>query len=153
MKKLFFLCSLLFSVTITPAQTKPKPSAKAPVGAMQKLLAGTGLPFTIVSDSLAVIPYEGRNIASYQVLVQKVNDLYIIYCNLTEALPGKIDETKFKYLLEQNDHFDVVKIGLGNDNTAYVRADLYRSTLNTTLLLRIIKQVANVTNIIAGDLK
>jgi len=154
MKELFtFLLGMSILSTTASAQAKAKSTDKAPANALQKLLTGTGLPFKIMNDSLAVIPYEGANIASYQVLVQKINDLYIIYSNLTEALPGKIDETKFKYLLQQNDHFDVIKIGLGDDNTMYVRADLYRAGLNTALLTRIIKQVANVTNIIGGDLK
>ena len=108
----------------------------------------------MVNDSLAAIPYGGENISSYQVVVQKVSDLYIIYANLTEILPGKIDETKYKYLLQQNDHYDVVKIGMNaDDNTVYLRADVYRAVTNTALLKRIIEQVANVTNIIGDDLK
>jgi len=55
--------------------------------------------------------------------------------------------------LQQNDHFDIIKIGLDSDNAVYVRADVYRANQTATLLARIIKQVANVTNIIAGDLK
>ena len=123
--------------------------------ALQKLLTSTGLPFRMVNDSLAAIPYGGENITSYQVVVQKVGDLYIIYTNLTEALPGKIDSTRYKYLLQQNDNFDIVKIGMGIDDnsTMYVRADIYRAGTTTEMLARIIKQVANVTNIVAGDLK
>jgi hypothetical protein len=101
-----------------------------------------------------VIPYEGENIAAYNVVIQKISDLYIIYTSLTEALPGKINETKFKFLLQQNNHYDVVKIGMSEDDgTIFLRADVYKSTINTALLKRIIVQVANVTNIICGDLK
>ena len=85
----------------------------------------------MANDSLAVIPYEGENIASFQVLVQTVGDLLIIYSNLTETLPGKIDDTKYKYLLEQSNNFDIVKIGLSDeDKTMYLRADLYKSDTN-----------------------
>ena len=136
------------------AQSKPKTPVKNNMQALQKLLTGTGLPYKMVNDSLAAIPYGGENIASYQVVVQKVSDLYIIYCNLTEALPGKIDETKYKYLLQQNDHYDVIKIGMNaDDNVFYLRADVYKAATTTALLKRIIEQVANVTNIIGGDLK
>ena len=153
-KKLFFLCCLLFSATILFAQSKPKTPVKQAVPELKKLLTGTGLPFKMVNDSLAVIPYEGENIASYNVVVQKVSDLYIVYTNLTESLPGKIDETKYKYLLQKNDHYDVVKIGMSeSDGTVYLRADVYKAGTNTVLLKRIIEQVANVTNIIGGDLK
>ena len=147
------LCFLL-STGIAFTQPKSKTPAKKAVPELKKILSGTGLPYKIVNDSLAVIPYEGENIASYNVVIQKISDLYIIYTNLTEALPGRIDETKYKYLLQQNDHYDVIKIGMSaDDGTVYLRADVYKASTNTILLKRIIEQVANVTNIIGGDLK
>jgi len=150
---LFSFCFLLFA-GISFGQSKPKTAVSPTGSALKKLVSGTGLPYKMINDSLAVIPYEGENIASYNVLIQKVSDLYIVYTNLTEALPGKIDNTKFKYLLEKNNHFDIIKIGLeSSDNTVYVRADVFRSITTTALLTRVIKQVANVSNIIAGDLK
>lgn len=153
-KRCLFMTCFLLSAGIVFAQTKSKVPATKPTPELQKLLTGTGLPFTIVNDSLAVIPYEGENIPSYQVLVQKIGDLYIIYTNLTEALPGKIDERKYQYLLQQNDHYDLIKIGISaGDGTVYLRADVYKAATNTVLLKRVIKQVANVTNIIGGDLK
>ena len=153
-KRLLYVFSFLLSAGIAFGQTKPKPPVKKPVSELNKILTGSGLPFKMINDSLAVIPYEGENIKSYQVVIQKISDLYIVFTNLTETLPGKIDETKYKYLLHQNDNFDVVKIGISEaDNTVYLRADLYKSGTNTALLTRIIKQVANTTNIIGGDLK
>ena len=136
------------------SQPKSKVPAKRTPSALEKLLTGSDLPYKIVNDSLAVIPYEGENIPSFQVVVQGISDLYIIYTNLTEALPGKIDSTKYKFLLQQNDHYDVIKIAVSaEENTAYLRADLYESGTNATLLKRVIAQVANVANIIGGDLK
>lgn len=153
-KKLFFLLCLLLSANVMFAQQKTKTPFKQAIPDLKKMLIGSALPYKMVNDSLAVIPYEGDNIASYKVVVQKVSDLYIVYTNLTEALQGKIDETKFKYLLQQNDHYDVVKIGMSaGDGTMYLRADVYRIATTATLLKRIIAQVANVTNIIGGDLK
>ncbi|MGZ8549535.1 MAG: hypothetical protein ACXWV2_02690 [Chitinophagaceae bacterium] len=75
-------------------------------------MTGTSLPFNTVNDSLFVIPYEGGNVPSYDVIVQKVNVLYIIYSNRTEILPGKIDVSNYKYLLQQSDQYDIIKIGL-----------------------------------------
>lgn len=147
------LCALLLA-SFAFAQTKPKPAVNPPLHELEKILTGIGLPYKVANDSLAVIPYGGENVESFQVVIQKIGDLYIVFSNLTEALPGKIDETKYKYLLQMNDHFDVVKIGISaEDNSAYLRADLYKSGTNTALLKRVIVQVANVTNIIGGDLK
>ena len=91
MKKLFtlLLCLLLFSTAIL-AQAKVNAIARKPANTLQKLLTGTGLPFKVVNDSLAAIPYKSENIPSYEVLIQQIGDLYIIYIELTELLPGKI---------------------------------------------------------------
>src|SRR5688572_16955532 len=147
------LCLLLFA-GVGFGQVKQKSPVKQAESALKKILSGTGLPYKLVNDSLAVIPYEGENIASYNVLVQRAGDLYIIYTNLTEALPGKIDDTKFKYFLQRNNDFDIIKIGLEtSDNTVFVRADVFKTGTTTALLTRVIRQVANVANIVAGDLK
>jgi len=155
MKKcLFFISCFLLIAGISFGQSKQKTSVKPTESALKKLVSGTGLPFKMINDSLAVIPYEGENIASYNVLIQKVSDLYIVYTNLTEALPGKINDTKFKYLLQKNNDFDIIKIGLeSSENAVYVRADIFKAVTTTALMTRVIKQVANVTNIIGGDLR
>ncbi len=156
MKKITLLLVLSLSVAVLSAQStsKIKAPAEPATSEMKKLLSGTGLPFEMINDSVSVIPYGGENIKSYQVVIQKVSDLYIVYTNLSEDLPGMIDDTKYKYLLQQNNNFDIVKIGLdADDNTVYLRADVYKSSLNTPMLKRIIEQVANVANIIGGDLK
>ncbi len=153
-KHLLFIFCFLLIAGINFGQSKPKTPVSPTGSALKKIVSGTGLPYKMINDSLAVIPYEGENIASYNVLIQKVSDLYIVYTNLTEALPGKIDDTKFKYLLQKNNDFDIIKIGLeSSDNTVYVRADIFKSVTTVALMTRVIKQVANVTNIIAGDLK
>ena len=154
MKKYLFTLAIFLVATLAFTQAKQKAPLKPAVSELKKLISGTGLPFRIINDSLAVIPYEGVNIASYNVLVQKVSDLYIVYSNLTESLPGKIDDTKFKYLLQKNNDFDIIKIGMeSSDNTVFVRADIFKAGTTTALMTRVIRQVANVTNIIAGDLK
>lgn len=152
-KQLLFIACLLFSAGISFAQVNKKTSSKQAVPELTKLLSEIGLPYKVVNDSLAAIPYEGDNIENYQVVIQKVSDLYIIYTNLSEAIPDKLTVDQYKYLLEQNDFYDVVKISLSGDGVFYLRADLYRSIATSVILKRLIKQVANAANIIAGELK
>jgi hypothetical protein len=94
---LFLLCIILSNGSI--AQTKPKPAAKPETNELEKLMMGIGLPYKKANDSFAAISYEGENIASYPVLIQKISDLVIVYTNLSDGLPGKIDDRKYKYLL------------------------------------------------------
>lgn len=152
-KKLMYTCFLLFVGMFCFAQTNQKPQPKTAIPQLKKILAGIDLPIKIVNDTLAAVPYEGAHIASYQVIIQKIGDLYIVYTNLSEAIPNKLSEAQYKYLLQRNEHFDIVKIGLGEDGVFYLRADLYKATATTQVLKRIITQVANVANLIAGDLK
>lgn len=151
--KLLYTFCFMFLATISFAQSAQKPMAKPVAPQLKKLLTGSDLPYKMANDSLAVIPYEGENISSFLVLVQKVSDLYIIYTNLSEAIPGKLTEAQYKYLLQRNDEFDLIKIGLADDGTFYLRSDLFRSIATTPILKRIVSQVANVANIIAGVLK
>ena len=115
MKKNLLLFAALFCAVTVFAQAKPKPAQKPTVPELTKMLTGSGLPFKIINDSVAVIPYGGENIASYNVVVQKIGDLYIVYTNLSEDLPGKLHSTKYKCLLQQTDHFNIIKIGMDND--------------------------------------
>lgn len=152
-KQLLVMTCLLLSAGIAIAQSQNKLPVERAVPELTKVLNGTGLPFEMLNDSAAIIPYQGENIATYEVLVQKVSDLYIVYTNLSEVMPEKLNETQYKYLLKLNDHFDIVKIGLAEDGIFYLRADLYKSTASTPILERIISQVANVANIISGELE
>lgn len=154
MKKISVLVScFLFVVVMAVAQPKSKVSNKTSPGNLEKLLKGSGLPVTMINDSLAVIPYGGEHIESYNVAIQQAGDLYLVFTNLSDAVPGKINESNYKYLLQQNEHFDIIKISMSADDQMFVRADVYKTNLNTATLSRIVKQVANVTNIIAGQLK
>jgi hypothetical protein len=153
-KHLFLAFFIVFSALSAVAQSKPKTSPKPTQSELQKLLETTGLPYKMMNDTVGIVPYEGVNIESFDVAVQKIGDLFIVFTDLAEIMPGKIDDTKYKYLLKENEHFDFIKIGMSNDEqSVYVRSDIFKEGVSTVFLARIIKQVANVTNIIAGEIK
>lgn len=151
MRYLLFFC-LVIATTQLQAQAKPKTPAPANMAELPKLISTMGLPYNVINDSLVVIPYGGENVKDFKVVIQQASDLYIVYTNLSESIPGKLDESKNKYLLQRSADFDMIKIGLSED-VYYVRADIFRKGLTSPVLKRVITQVANVTNIIGGDLK
>lgn len=145
---LLFFIAFWFNAS---AQGKAQPAASMP--SLVHWVGTTKLPYKFINDSLIAIPFEGEHIPSYNVVVQGVGDLVIVFTNLSQAAPGKLDASRHAYLLQMNEHYDLVKIGLGLDSSFYVRADVFRTALSNDIISRIIKQVANVTNIIAGELK
>jgi len=126
MKKqwLYLICFILISGTAF-SQPKQKAPAKKALTGLEKILSGTDLPYEMKNDSLAVIPYKADNIESYDVIIQTVSELYIVYVDLSSTLPGKLTESLYKYLLQRNGYFDIVKIGLVDDGSFYLRADVY----------------------------
>lgn len=145
---------MIFFMIVGQAQTKKKGISAPQESALLKLLKGTSLPYKMMNDTVAVIPYGGANIESFEVGVQKIGDLFIVFTDLTAIMPGKIDEKNYKYLLKENEHFDYIKIGMTDDEqSVYVRSDINIEGASSVFLERIIKQVANVTNIIAGEIK
>jgi len=152
-KSLLYLTVLVFLSVNLFAQAKPKATVKKTMAPLEKLLSGTALPYQMSNDTLAVIPYEGENIKSFNVTIQAISDLYIVYVDLSESLPDKLNETKNKYLLETSNNYDIIKIGLAEGGNYFLRADIYKTTATTAILKRIIAQAANVTNIMAGELK
>ena len=106
----------------------------------------------MVNDSLAVTSYGGDRIAYYQVIQQRISDPVIVYTNLSKALPGKIEEIKYKYLMQQNEYSDIITTGMsGDDKNVFVPGYFYKSGSITLLSQKIITQLANVENIMAGQ--
>ncbi|OIR06949.1 hypothetical protein GALL_108550 [mine drainage metagenome] len=152
-KQLLFLASFILASTILFAQAKPKIPVKKNLTDIERKVSEMGFPYEKISDSIVVIPFGGSHIASYKVRFAQVSDLYIIYINLTEAIPDKLDETKYKYLLEQNNDLDFVKVGLDKSNNKfYMRIDVLSAASNTASLKSLINQIANAADQIAGDL-
>lgn len=148
-----FLASIFFATNILFAQIK-KPSPKKIISNFENILIKTALPYEMVNDTLAYISYEGNNLKLYKVNITKMGYLYVVFANLSQIFPDKINETKYQYLLEKNNDFDLVKIGLSRESKMfYTRADVFLENLNAKIFKKIIAQVANVIDEIAADLK
>lgn len=152
-----YLTCLLLSASITFAQNKQKTTEKPVKSGFEKILDEIGFAYEKISDTLAEIPVDGNYIPSIKVRLGKVDDLYVIYCNLSKALPGKLNATKYQYLLEKNNLFDLVKIGLDKVEKAedffYIRSEVHTYGAKAVNLKKIVIQVADAAEVIAGELK
>lgn len=63
-KLLLFFTYLICFTAFAFCQTKTKSTLKQNLSELTKLLSGSGLPYKMMNDSVAIIPYEGENIAS-----------------------------------------------------------------------------------------
>lgn len=146
----YFVFISIFLVTIN-AQAQQK--IKQPGGSLQKMLNESKHQYKKLTDSIYQITFAGDNIKEFDVTISQISDLFVISVDISEAMNLELKPEKYESLLKSNDAYDIVKIGLSEyNNHLYLRADIYSSIVNTAILKRIIAQVANVTEIIAGDL-
>lgn len=77
-KRLLVFCCLVLLTGISVARSKKKLPEMQAVLELTKMLTGTGLPFKMLHDSVAVIPYQGENIATYDAIPGKLNEAHNI---------------------------------------------------------------------------
>jgi hypothetical protein len=151
MKPLILLGFMVLS-TFSAVNAQQKALPKKVASPITRLLYSISLPYRIINDSVAVVPFTGTAIQNYEVVIQRVSDLCIVYTNLSDIYPLTKDSVLMRYLLQSANHFDLIKIGINSQNDVYIRTDAFIDILNGRYLERLIQQVANVTNIMAGNL-
>lgn len=135
------------------AQSAKTTPAKKVLTGIDKVMTEIGYPYTKVNDSIATITFTGEVVKSYDLSFFKTGGLYITYINLSK-LPGlTINESKYKYLLTCNTNFDLIKVGLEEDGTAFIRCETYVNGALAGNLKRIIDQVGNAVEEVASKLK
>jgi hypothetical protein len=150
MKKQFFCVSLLLMSTIfLPAQTKTKKSMTG----IEKKVAEMSFPYQKINDSLVVIPFKSTHLSAFNIVFARSGALYILYVNLSDALPGKLDANKYQYLLQQNNDIDFVKIGLDKESgKCFLRTDVLVDGASTNNLKKLLNQMGDAADLIATDL-
>ena len=154
MKKQLIILSVILSLASSSfAQTKktvtgPKQSA------FELKIKATNLPYEKLNDSTVVIPFKGTSVDSYQIIVVKTTNLYVMLCNVSNIVPNIGIEKNFKGLLELNDELDIVKFTLLKDSgKVFARIDANDSMITSNNLGKLIGQLADAVDFAAQEFK
>lgn len=154
MKKLLLILILLFSLASNLFAQAKKTVSAPKQSAFELKIKATNLPYEKLNDSTVVIPFKGTEVASYQIIVVKTTNLYVMLCNVSNIIPNIGNEKNFKGLLELNDELDIVKFTLLKDSgKVFARIDANDSMITSNNLGKLIGQLADAVDFAAQEFK
>ena len=88
------------------------------------MLEESGYPYTKVADNIWTIPFEGKNLKKFDLIVTTNPDILILIVVVAKKKDFIVTPALMRTMLNLNDEFDRVKIGLDKDGNAFVRIDV-----------------------------
>ena len=105
------------------SQDPPAEQARASVSKVGRLLDESGYKFTKVADSVWTIPFEGKSLPSFTVIVSTQENIAVIFVILAKKAELNATPEMMRQLLQLNADLDKVKIGLDDSDDLFVRID------------------------------
>jgi hypothetical protein len=139
------LCALLASMVLCwPAASEAQTEASR--GRVARLLDQSGYSFKKINEVVWTVPYTGKSLPDYQVILTVKDELAIIFVVVAKSADIRTDARMQRTALNLNHRFDRVKVGIDNDGDLFVRVDVTTSTLNLAEFKRNVEQVANASD-------
>lgn len=110
------ICSFSLSYSASSQETS---SAKT-----GRLLNETGVNFSKIANDIWTVPFEGKNLRNFQVLIGVDKDVLVMFVVVTDKKKYTRSPELLNKLLLQNDQMDRVKIGIDKQGEIAVRIDL-----------------------------
>jgi methyl-accepting chemotaxis protein len=148
----FVLMLSLMLVASAPAGAGTSPQdpqsdqAKAALTKVAHLLDQSGYKFTKVADSVWTIPFEGKSLASFTVIVSTQEDIAVIFVILAKKAELNVTPEMMRQLLQLNADLDRVKIGLDDGDDLFVRIDTGIRVLDVDEFKANVDQVSGATD-------
>jgi hypothetical protein len=154
MKKHFGILFIILSLAGNSFAQAKKTATVQKQSLFESSIKATSLPYEKINDSTVVIPFKGTEVASFQIIVVKTANLYVMLCNVSGIVPKAGEEKNFKRLLELNDEMDIVKFTLLKDSgNVFARIDAFESIITPVALGKLIGQLANAIDFAAQEFK
>jgi hypothetical protein len=152
-KKCFFSIVLLFVFGISFCQIK-KSSTVPKISAFEYNIKATNLPYEKINDSTVVIPFKGTEVASYQIIIAKTANMYVLLSNISNSVPNVGNAKNYKRLLELNNDLDIVKFSIEKETgKIFARIDVYDTSINAKILGSLISQIADAVDFATKEFK
>jgi len=134
------LCFSLLCLPLT--QDRVLSQSKAPASRLPQLLEQSGYNYSKVSDNVWVIPFNGKILKDFNVIITPQEGLAVIFVIVAQQKELKVTPELMRALLRMNADFDRVKVGIDKDGDLFVRVDASERVLDVEELKTNIEQVA-----------
>lgn len=119
---------------------------------IRQLLGSSGYEFTQKTDTVWVVPYHGKSLKNFTVILAVQDDLLVTFVNPATKAQMSLTPDFMQKLLSFNHTLDRVKIGLDADGDLFVRVDSTVRILDVEELKAVVEQVAAATDEIYKDI-
>ncbi len=118
-----------------------------------RLLNESGVKLTKIGDDTWTIPFEGKSMKDITVVASVGEGMFVVFALIPESKTAKFPPQALEKLLNLNDSFDRVKIGIDKDRFVFVRIDMTVRTLDKEELTAGIDQVAAAVDEVHGHIR
>lgn len=139
---LMLMVALCQEVSAQSAQPKPEAFATK----VTRLLDEMGDSYTKVKDGVWSVPFNGKAMPDFNVVISGQSDLVVVFALLAEKKDLKVTPEMMRIMLRLNNDIDRVKVLIDDDGDALIRIDLSLRTLDSKALKDNINQVAYATD-------
>lgn len=162
MKKLFSLttalCLLLLSVVCASAQTQNQAANsaadKAALAKVVQMLEASGQTYAKAKDGVWVVKFKGNQLPEISVITIYSQNMLIFVSTVVEKADYKPTPELMQKLLNLNDDFDRVKVGIDSeDGDIFVRIDLTLRVVDQTEFNANLEQISAAVDEVYGAIK
>jgi hypothetical protein len=118
-----------------------------------RLLNESGVNLTKVGDDIWTIPFEGKSMKEISVVTTVSEGMFLAFALIPESKNVKFPPPALQKLLNLNDEYDRVKIGIDDKGFVFVRIDMTVRTVDKQELSDGIEQVAAAVDQVHGHIR
>jgi hypothetical protein len=137
----------------SPALAAPvKASAAAKTAQFLEQFGGS---YTKASEAIWVVPFKGKALSEFDVIVATSSDSNLLVMGVTVAKKQnlKLSQPLLYRLLKYNNTADYVKVGFDDDEDLFVRAELSTKTTDFPLFKEVLEQVGAAADELYAQIK
>jgi len=118
-----------------------------------RLLNESGVKMTKIDTDTWTIPFEGKSMKDISVMLGIGDGTLVTFALIPESKNVKFSPQVLMKLLNLNDEYDGVKIGIDDKGVVFVRIDLTVRTLDKEQLSAGIDQVAAAVDLVFAEIR
>ena len=118
-----------------------------------RLLNESDIKMTKIDTNMWTLPFEGKSMKDITVMMGVGDGVLVTFALIPESKNAKFSPQVLTKLLNLNDEYDGVKIGIDKKNFVFVRIDLTVRTLDREQLSAAIDQVAATVDLVLAEIR